>query len=384
MKDAWKQEIVNFEEQKLRKVSKKEFTLLWSCAYISAFEPDTISAAFRVTGVHPFCREVITEEQMKPSITSSVKGSFPLPQPSPVRAVMSAFNANPPTSFMVSPSTHTLHNQATQIAHGEGEEPPITPTRRRRYAEVDADLFTPSKRMRSLYAGLASTSSGSFLVSKTPLTSATPILDPVLEDLPHLPQPDWSLASKIPFHGQNLEEENRMLRQNLQQAHTLFCAQSGIIEGANATMVVQNMHLRKLNGALYGKENDKVSNRTLIIDASKGQVFSSDEIRNGLSAQEEKKRALDAEKKSKVERRAAKKEAQAKLEDEWKRIKIQHDERVRVWKLTCENLAAEGIAKKNWPKGPIRPRKPKLPANLEVVGDEEDGGDDEEEENIID
>ncbi|KDR65049.1 hypothetical protein GALMADRAFT_82338, partial [Galerina marginata CBS 339.88] len=86
MKDAWKQEIVSFEQQKMRKVSKSEFTSLWSRAYQASFTQDTILAAFRVTGVHPFSRDAITEAQMKPSLTTSIKGSFPLPQPSPVRA----------------------------------------------------------------------------------------------------------------------------------------------------------------------------------------------------------------------------------------------------------------------------------------------------------
>lgn len=51
----------------------------------------------------------------------------------------------------------------------------------------------------------------------------------------------------------------------------------------------------------------------------------------------------------------AKKEAQAKLKDEWKTIKIQHNEKEKAWKVTCEKLSVEGIPKKNWPKGPICP-----------------------------
>ncbi|KDR75901.1 hypothetical protein GALMADRAFT_140483, partial [Galerina marginata CBS 339.88] len=76
--------------------------------------------------------------------------------------------------------------------------------------------------------------------------------------------------------------------------------------------------------------------------------------------------------------RAAKKEAQAKIDEEWKRIKIIHEEAVKVWKAECDKLASDRVPKKNWPKGPTRPRKPKLPATLDDIVDEDDGEEDEE------
>jgi len=89
---------------------------------------------------------------------------------------------------------------------------------------------------------------------------------------------------------------------------------------------------------------------------------------------------LGAEKRLKADGRAAKKEAQAKLEEEWKRIKIIHEEVTRIWKAECDRLASEGVLKKNWPRGPIRPRKPKLLATLDAVIDEDDGEDEDEDE----
>jgi hypothetical protein len=113
MKECWRKEIDQFEQTHKRDVMKGDFTHLFGRAYIKAFDQDTIKAAFHVTGVHPFSHEAITEDQMKPSIPHSVKGSFPLPQPSPVRAVIAAFHHQPPTSFNVSPSTHS----AVGVAH---------------------------------------------------------------------------------------------------------------------------------------------------------------------------------------------------------------------------------------------------------------------------
>lgn len=152
MKEAWKREIVSFKEEKLRKVSKKEFTSLWSRAYLAAFTSETILAAFCVTGIHPFSRVVITEAQIKPSITTSTKGSFPLPQPSPVRVVMAAFHANPLTAFATSPSTHIPHHPTAANENRESDTVPTTPGRQKREIDIDPSLFTPSKRMRTLYA----------------------------------------------------------------------------------------------------------------------------------------------------------------------------------------------------------------------------------------
>ncbi|KAJ2929322.1 hypothetical protein H1R20_g7775, partial [Candolleomyces eurysporus] len=112
MKENWKQEIVNYEDTNFRPVDKNEFTYLFSRAYKSSFIADNIKAAFRVTGVHPFSRDMISEAQMKPSLTTSTKGTFPMPQPSPVHAVMAAFSANRPTN--------TIKNTCTT--------PPCTPS----------------------------------------------------------------------------------------------------------------------------------------------------------------------------------------------------------------------------------------------------------------
>jgi hypothetical protein len=159
MKVAWKEAINNFEELHKRKVGKADFTELFGHAYLRAFTESTIQAAFRVTGIYPFNPDVIKPEQMKPAEATSVKAGFPLLQPSPVRAVMAAFHHNPPTAFDVDADTF--------VAVGGS----VTPQRRARDPNIDPALYTPSKRMRFMTSALATTSSGSFLVSKDPVTT---------------------------------------------------------------------------------------------------------------------------------------------------------------------------------------------------------------------
>jgi hypothetical protein len=125
MKEIWKAEISTFEQSHGRGVNKEDFVEVFGKAYLKAFTPETVKAAFSATGIFPFDRTVITEEQMKPSETTSTKGGFPLPQPSPVRAVLEAYNtywsatstaaieAHAPSS---TPSTPT-HNVADTITN---------------------------------------------------------------------------------------------------------------------------------------------------------------------------------------------------------------------------------------------------------------------------
>ncbi|KAH6885999.1 hypothetical protein BKA70DRAFT_1123458 [Coprinopsis sp. MPI-PUGE-AT-0042] len=264
---------------------------------------------------------------------------------------------------------------------------PCTPSLRRCRSslEPDPDLYTPSKRMRALYTSIASTSSGSFLVSTDKLTSATPIIAPVLEATPSLAQPDWSMADRPTTAStlRELQRKNEMLKAQLQQAQVVDRAKDGIIEGCHATMVIQNFHLIKQNGALHGKELQKTSNRTSTLDTSRGQCYSTEEVLADLRAKRARKEAEEARKKAGRDVRAARKEAKAQIEAEWARIKSQHAENCEAWKKACNQLKSEGVPKKEWPKAPTRPRKPTIPVHFGAVEEVEDD-DDEEEEEMID
>ena len=272
MKDKWKKEITAHEDATLKAVGKTDFLGVFGRAYNGAFTPDTVKAAFAVTGVVPFNRNAISENQMKPSIATSVKGNFPLAQPLVVRTVMAAIDKNPPTAFSISPTTH-------HVASGSENQLPETPTHvRRRPQEIDPDLYTPSKCLQSLYAALGSDQQHRFLVSKSPLSTNTPIVAPVLEGPLHIPPPDWSMARpdhQISKSRQQLVDEVAELKANLAVAHKHAQAQDSIIHGAHAQLVVQNLHLWKLNIALNTRE-EKKKNECAVLFEGRGQIFTSD------------------------------------------------------------------------------------------------------------
>jgi hypothetical protein len=153
-------------------------------------------------------------------------------------------------------------------------------------------------------------------------------------------------------------------------------AQDSIIHGAHAQLVVQNLHLRKLNVALNTNEGEKKNERTILFEG-KGQpeLLTSDTFFQKVEDQKARKETAAAKKISNAVSRSARKEAQAKLEEEWARLKKNH-EASNAWKLTCDALKEQRIPKKNWPKAPTRPKKPELPSSqTDGEDDEPDEGD---------
>ncbi|KAF5344651.1 hypothetical protein D9758_016410 [Tetrapyrgos nigripes] len=71
-----KKAVVNFEEQHGQAVSKADFMGVFGTAFNELFDSDTIRAAWKATGLHPFDPSVIKPEQMKPAEAHS---SIPLP-----------------------------------------------------------------------------------------------------------------------------------------------------------------------------------------------------------------------------------------------------------------------------------------------------------------
>ena len=84
MKTEFRNEIHAFEDSHMRGVGKGDFAGVFGRAYLHAFTPEAVKAAFAATGVHPFNPDVITEKRLQPSLPTSTRGSFPITQPSPV------------------------------------------------------------------------------------------------------------------------------------------------------------------------------------------------------------------------------------------------------------------------------------------------------------
>ncbi|KIK74541.1 hypothetical protein PAXRUDRAFT_40352, partial [Paxillus rubicundulus Ve08.2h10] len=88
LKCSWTAKRDEYEASTRQKVIKSNFISVYSKAHREALTPENIHAAFCKTGVWPFNPNVVTAEMMAPSLETSSSGHLPLPQPSPVWAVM--------------------------------------------------------------------------------------------------------------------------------------------------------------------------------------------------------------------------------------------------------------------------------------------------------
>ncbi|KAJ7301742.1 hypothetical protein DFH08DRAFT_827282 [Mycena albidolilacea] len=219
--------------------------------------------------------------------------------------------------------------------------------------------------MRSLYAHLGTTSMGSLLLSSPKVKSYnTVILPPVVQAVLHsIATPNWSLftpsTSTEPYKTRVTDLQNEL---TLARQHVVVRDQ--IIEQANARMVFQNMGLKRMNEALYQKEEKGMADRAKLFKG-KAQCLSSDEFYNVSKA---------ADKEAKKLERGHKKVLQAELDKEWAEMKEQHRKAVEVWSAECSKLVVKGVRKKDLPPKPKLGKKPKLL----VVGNDE--SDEEEEE----
>lgn len=359
MKEAWKEEIHEFEDLHRTKVTKGDFTGVFGKAFLRAFTEETIFSAFEKTGVYPFNPEVITKQQMKTSEPTSTIGSLPIPLPSPVRAIMAVFNHRNLTAFDISPDTHTQNPD---------HNPVVT---QRLDSTVDPSLFTPTKRMRIMAGSLAGTSTGSFLVDKPRITSAQAIGSPIFEQPVVIPDPDWSLIQQPTTSTRSdqtkteLKEQIAKLTLSLDLSRQQIAAKNSTIESANAQLAVQAVYNSRLNEALNTKENKKENDRTKLFPQGKPRVLTSDQFFAEVS---ESKRGREEEAKAKATRaveRENKKISKAAAEVTWKTLLEVHKLAVSTWEAKCVVLRENGTKVKDLPKKPKRPIKPKATVEVE-------------------
>lgn len=376
MKEAWKEEIRKFEELH-GKVTKGDFTEVFGKAFLIAFTEPTIRAAFEKTGVYPFNPEVITAEQLKPSEPTSIVGSLPIPMPSPVRAIMAAFNHRDITAFDSSPD-------ARQHAPSSSITAPGTPTQAPRVIDraVDPLLFTPTKCMCIMTGVLAGTSTGSFLVGKPRITSAQSIADPVFERPTHIESPQWNLLQE-PTPGpdqtpQDLIDKIATLTLNLDLARQQIASKDSTIEAANAQLAVQGVYNKRLNEALNTKENKKETDRTQLAGVTGGpRVWTDDKFVAQVANEKMAREKKIADKTQRQVVREQKKVLKAAADEVWKHMVEAHSVEVTLWTAECARLRVLKVKVKDLPKKPKRPTKPKAVVVPESEASSEDDDDDD-------
>jgi len=148
----------------------------------------------------------------------------------------------------------------------------------------------------------------------------------------------------------------------------------GIIKTEQAQIVLQNLHIGKLQQSLKFKEQKKETEHTKLFPGGKGRHLTGQDFMEAVERSEEAQVAKATAQKKRKDCTAKKKAAKVKAEERWKKLLDQHALTVTNWEIECKQLTEEGVPKSHLPKKPLCPKKPEI--ELESERSESDNEED--------
>ena len=120
-----------------------------------------------------------------------------------------------------------------------------------------------------------------------------------------------------------LEEDNCRLKQSLANAKGYLAAFAEREEILEVQMVVQDMALVKLKGALHSKEMKKAERKDneMLLNDGKGRLWSDARILEYQQMKREEKAQEEAEKEQRKQQKSSKKALKSLIDAEWATIK---------------------------------------------------------------
>jgi hypothetical protein len=373
LKRRWTKARDEYEHQRGHKVDKTNFLSVYAQAHTQALSKENIIAAFRKTGIVPLDRNVVTDEMLAPSTTSSSKGFLPIRQASPVRVMEDMIHRQLAREAAIS------QNDAEEDA--SPEETRLHPSD----CVVPPQISTP---VRVAINTLASTSAA-FLVSKTPPSSRvnpprfTPYTvsplkrrqEPILDDEPQT-------------------EREVALIQALREADERDTWRKRAMIGMQATTVLQGMYIAKVQGHLeeHEKRAAKKKSGNRLFGDGYGKLLTGDDFYNSsLEIEEQAKQKAE----EKVER-ARMREEHATVVAQWKNnevarkarndaVRKSHQDAVKAWEAE-RDLAKEERRKARWtkPKQGLLEKPVPRPKKPDDKSESDEEGPDDDEDNAID
>jgi hypothetical protein len=261
-KKHWSDSRDKYERETGLVVQKRNFIGVMSEAFVKTFTPQTIHAAFRKTGVIPFNPSAIAEVALAPSLETSVKGSLPIRQPTPIREVVDAL-------------MHSLSD--------------------------DEEMDDGNARTR-VCAALTSTSAG-FLV-----------------DPSEVPAEHKSIPLPTAYNVEPISPETRALLdytpQTKQETHLLHALHEfakrdqqhvEAARAATATAILQGSYCERLKGQLYAKTDGGQKKSKRLMGDGLAVLLTGDDFFNRATEQE-----------TRLRRKSQLKEARAKVDKKYK------------------------------------------------------------------
>ncbi|KAG8856248.1 hypothetical protein FRB96_006560 [Tulasnella sp. 330] len=287
LKTYWGQEKTDVENRKRQRITKENFLRIYSRARSRSLTPQTIASAFRATGLVPFNRNILTDAQMAPAKANAQHADFAVVLPTPARAIVSA---------------HRKYlEQEERSDDGDGNDSPAVPI-----SPID---LRPVLR----------NTSAAFLVSQDSSSPTKRLPAAVLNTVPSSFEPTYSMTNHPHRGGRTLtyhemERRVRMMEVKLQKAKDVIAKQRAVNAGANAQLVLRDLHLEQLQQENFElKKPKKSSTRRKLMSTKMARHLTGEAFREALQLMAEEDVVKAAQKKANEMERD-----RSKLRKEWR------------------------------------------------------------------
>lgn len=334
----------NYEHGTGLEMSKEAFLEIVKEPFEQAFNSNNICTAFRITGVEPLDPKAIGPEKVAPSAARSATVSFPLPLPSPVRAVMPYFRAL----------------QKRKCTTRTPSTPELTPHK----TCADIDHMTPNTRQQTLEARrrLEETSAGFLTRPTDEINSHCHMPEPLIIDPPVTVTTEELLSESLPTSLTEARLQNIRLRGALQESESRNDAYERIIEGQNVMIGLQAVGYEEQVRKAGEKEKRPHTNRDKLLVTKVGRHLTSAQFRDAVN-QDNAERAAKKTKREEGKKNRDSRAALSRAKKTWRdaekaRRRAQREKDIRVWEAECQECRENGVRCPKKPRAPMREPTP--------------------------
>ena len=327
-------------------MNKRAFLQAIKEPFIKAFTVENIKKSFEIVGLHPFNPSVIKASKMAPSIPTSTNPLSLADEPSPVKAMKTAFADLLDDATLAVPSFPSLHLEPDPSS--STPVPPAMHSMTTGYSttvpKADTSEPLPQKLAQTLLQG----TSAAWIVSDNPVTSSA-VFKPYCT--PSEPSIKLDMPPHAPLHNPlELTAENAALREHIDKLNHIIASQ-------RVQLTLNSLAVQKLKHQLYEKEQRVKDRKGHHLLDGKVQIATAPEFQKLVKDIQEKKSLEKKQKEARAEERKKKADANAALQHLKAQQIERYNEDMASYQEECATLAADGVPKKFWPKKPTHPTR---------------------------
>lgn len=331
MKRLWAAEQARREREGLEKISKSNFIEVLSQIWEPTFSEANIKTAWRITGLIPFDRTVVSERDMAPSVETSTTEPPPSQLSTPYRAILTA--ARP------------------RLLTGTSQSVPTSPANP--FISRNTEPDSPTLVRTRLRENLEGTSASFLAFENEPFDSTAVIPALQFEEVPSLQSREDDDNAAI----DQLLEENERLRVQLE-------AVSEKTDRVQAQLVLYSLYALRLKEALHTKEMSAKKGRGHLLAKGFARHLTSEEFMQALEDDHQQKLAEAAAAEARRDLKG-----QRKVLAAWRKARTvmmadKRKEAKAAYIADCERAEEMGERK---PKKPKAFKRPETPEHLKIV-----------------